>query len=340
MPDLVHSRSFAVRVFNGFVRLGGLPRRLGHNGSVACRGKVLLVTAVLLGPALAQEADRHPGAIEDVQAFSHSLGIPDTRNFRHGSNKSIAAYRCYFTGKLELPESYEGLQLRHGDASGCRVDGDVYDVFYYPVEAVASGNEPVTSSLANAGTERLLVVVPHEDAHGLKDLERLGPSLSEAAVTLAGFRTAEEYARSRYSTTSAVYRNMVREPELFLAKARIVNRYWSELSALYAAVRAGSMSSADAIARKAQVFDRLAAECRAIAPKPVSFNACPAVMNNAGLAFDFTYTRYYPLVYELHRKKNWDVRATLEALEQIGREVRGKEAESARRVEQMIESID
>ncbi len=299
-----------------------------------------MFTAAILGPALAQESKRRPDVIDDVQGFSHSLGLPETGNFRHGSNKAIASYRCYFTGKLELPESYDGLELRRGDASGCPLDENRHDVFYYPIEAVASGEEAVTSSLADSQTERLLVVVPHEDAHGSKDLERLGTALSEAAVTLIGFRTAEEYAKTRFGETSSVYRNMVREPELFLAKARLVNRYWSELSEVYAAARAGSITNDDALAAKAKALEKLAGECRAITPEPSSFNRCPAAMNNAGLAFDFTYTRYYPLVYELHRKKNWDVRATLEILERIGREACGKEPECARGIEQAINSID
>ena len=32
----------------------------------------------------------------------------------------------------------------------------------------------------------------------------------------------------------------------------------------------------------------------------MSFNKCPAAMNNAGLAFDRTYTRHYPMLHDLY----------------------------------------
>ena len=40
-------------------------------------------------------------------------------------------------------------------------------------------------------------------------------------------------------------------------------------------------------------------------------------MNNAGLAFDMTYTRYYPLLYELYVAQNQDAKATVRAVKQL-----------------------
>ena len=63
------------------------------------------------------------------------------------TERSVAAYRCYYTGKLELPESYPGLQLKQGAKDGCALDPEKYDVFFYPIEAVGNGKTPVTTSL-------------------------------------------------------------------------------------------------------------------------------------------------------------------------------------------------
>ena len=95
-------------------------------------------------------------------------------------------------------------------------------------EAVANGSAPVTESLAEAPLERVLVVVPHEDFHESREARRAPPPLDEAAATLAGFLTAAEFARQRYGEASETYQKLAREPDLFLRKAEIVNRYRRE----------------------------------------------------------------------------------------------------------------
>ena len=58
------------------------------------------------------------------------------------------------------------------------------------------------------------------------------------------------------------------------------------------------------------------AECEASEPA-VSFNTCPAAMNNAELAFDRTYTRHYPTWFELHESLNRETGATVAALRRV-----------------------
>ena len=62
---------------------------------------------------------------------------------------------------------------------------------------------------------------------------------------------------------------------------------------------------------------QLQQECSGITPDPVSFNKCPASMNNAGLAFDRTYVRYYPLLFDLYVLQGQDTRATIVALKRL-----------------------
>jgi hypothetical protein len=286
--------------------------------------------------AVAGGGERPDDVIAAAKEFARSLGLPETGNFRRSSEKSVASYRCYFTGKLELPASYDKLELRQGTESGCPVDERDHDVFFYPIEAVASGKAEVTTALAEAAPERMLMVVPHEDMHGSSGIEKMGTELAESITTLIGFGTAAEFARSRYGDGSPVYRNLSSEAELFLQKARIVNRYHSELTVLYSEAKARRVSRENALIGKARAFERLLKECEAIRPLPASFNACPAVPNNAALAFDFTYTKHYPLIYDLHQARGGDVRRTLEALEEIGRSTRGGEADAVRRIAELI----
>jgi hypothetical protein len=292
---------------------------------------------------IAEEARLPNGAarsgqlIEAIKNLEKRLGFRRTRNFSRVSDKLAAYYRCYYTGKLELPDSYEGLQLTAGSRTGCPLDPQKYDVFFYPIEAVASGKTPVTSALENASTERLLVVVPHEDFHQMKELEKLPATLKEAASTLVGFLAASEVGRQEFGPDSEVYRHLSREADLFSQKAQVVNGYHARLSGLYAAVRSGAISRRDALAEKEKLFEQLERGCKAISPDPRSFNKCLAANNNAGLAFDTTYTRYYPLMYEFYRSRTGSGRALREFIDGLKRALANtSEAEAVQHVQALI----
>jgi len=264
--------------------------------------------AILLLAAAGAQAQTGD-VIPEIKELQRKLGFDHTRNFEHRSDHQRAFYRCYYTGKLELPASYDGLRLKQG-TEGCSVDESKYDVFYYPAEAVANGSAPVTTSLAAAPLERVLVVVPHEDFHESREARKAPPPLDEASATLAGFLTAAEFARQRYGETSEVYQNLSREPELFLRKAEIVNRYHAKVSELYAA----KLNRETALVQKVRLFVEAQRECEAIQPDPRAFNKCLSAPNNAGLAFDFTYTRHYPRFYELYQSNGRQIGPTLDAL--------------------------
>ena len=254
--------------------------------------------------------------IAELQEFQRGLGIESTGNFRRFSDAQDAIYRCYFTGPLELPESYEALQLVESDEPSCPVDEKAYDVFFYPIEAVASGSSPVSPALAEASLERALVVVTHEDFHNQREARRASFDITEAAATLTGFLTAREFTRTRYGEESAIFQRLDREAERFLVKARRVNAYYRRLKGVYDAYEAGDLTRDTALARKAVLYGELERECEASEPA-VSFNTCPAAMNNAGLAFDRTYTRHYPTWFELHESLNRETGATVAALRRV-----------------------
>jgi hypothetical protein len=281
----------------------------------------LVLVALLACPAAATDTAPDSGAtsrkdlISAVKRLEKKLGFRRTKNFHKESAESAVAYRCYYTGKLELPDSYEKLLLIQGTKAGCPVDSQKYDVFFYPLDASGSGKTPVSASLAHESVERFLVVVPHEDFHANKELRNLPAAWGEASSTLIGFLTAGEVARQKFGENSEVYQNLKREPELFARKAEIVNRYHTRLSQLYAAARAGQISEQEALAQKQQAFEELHQECTAISPEPKSFNRCLAANNNAGLAFDETYTKYYPLMYDLYVAEGRELKPTVDALE-------------------------
>jgi len=273
--------------------------------------------ALLVGPALASE----PGAgrsaeIQAMKDFAENLGLKRTRNFQRATDKAAAAYRCYYTGTLELPASYNELRFEKGSKDGCTLDQRKYDVFFYPIQAVASGSTPVTTSLAEASPERLLMVVSHEESHHL-GADHLPSAAAEAASTLMGFITAAEFARLRVGETSEVYRRLANDVDLFLNKALLVNQYHKGISGLYEAFRSGNLSRESALQQKSQAFSELEKACRAIRGSPGTFNKCLAAPNNAGLAFDYTYTKHYPLLHRLFVACGRNPRSTLAALQGI-----------------------
>lgn len=238
--------------------------------------------------------------IAEVKDFAVSLGSHGTDNFLKLSDHIISDNRCYFTGKLQLPEFYSSLRMVREDGDRCAARSGDHDVFFYPVQAVASGEEVITVSLAEASTERVLVVVPHEDFHNQREARKAPTEVAEAAATLMGFLTASGYAQERFGADSATARTLARDAELFLRKSQIVNQYYERVSGLYQEYRSGALTPEQTLQRKQALFQELERSCSAITPDPVSFNKCPAAMNNAGLAFDRTYTAHYPMLHDLY----------------------------------------
>jgi hypothetical protein len=237
-------------------------------------------------------------AIDELKDFAEALGGQATENFLRYSDRRTADNRCYFTGKLQLPEFYSSLRMVREEEAQCAARSNDYDVFFYPVQAVASGEEAITVSLAEAPTERVLVVVPHEDFHNQPEARKAPTEVAEAAATLVGFLTASAFAREKFGEESSTFRMLDRDADLFLRKSL---GYYEKVRALYGEMRSGSLVPALALERKARLFAELQESCSAILPDPVSFNKCPAAMNNAGLAFDRTYTRNYPMIHDRYK---------------------------------------
>jgi hypothetical protein len=255
--------------------------------------------------------------IAEVKDFSVALGGHATDNFLRHSDRHTSDNRCYFTGKLQLPEFYNTLRMVREDGERCAARSDEYDVFFYPVEAIASGDESITVSLAEAPAERLLTVVPHEDFHNQREAWKAPTEVSEAAATLVGFLTASGFARQRFGAESTTARVLARDADLFLQKSFIVNQYYEQVSRLYDEFRSGALTTEQTLQRKTQLFAELQRSCAEIAPEPVSFNKCPAAMNNAGLAFDRTYTRHYPMLHDLYVSLGGDTSRLVSALKQL-----------------------
>ncbi len=284
-------------------------------GSIGCGTRVPPAVAPAAPPSFSPASGIE--MIGELKDFAEAMGSQPTDNFRTTSARVVSDERCYFTGKLQLPEFYSNLRLVRESESRCAARAGEFDVFFYPVQAVASGEETITVALAEAPTERVLVVVPHEDFHDQIEARKAPTEVAESAATLVGFLTASAFARDKLGEEASTSRLLARDVDLFLRKSLIVNTYYDRVSELYKSFRAGALSEAETLARKSELFAELEHSCSAISPDPVSFNKCPAALNNAGLAFDRTYTRHYPLMYDLYTSLGRDPSALVQALKQL-----------------------
>jgi hypothetical protein len=194
---------------------------------------------------------------------------------------------------LDLPEEYGQLRFRRAPNGVCGFDEAKWDVFRYQPEAVAGEKVGVTPELAAATAVRADFVVAHEDFHDQPSMRRLPPGLHEPAATLAALLISPGPFDEHHPALE--YRR----------KALLINRYRHRAAALYNRYRRREISEAQALQRKEKLFSDLSAECLAL-PAALAYNPCPAVLNNAGLAFDATYTRLYPLMFELLPAAGWD----------------------------------
>jgi hypothetical protein len=213
-----------------------------------------LVFASSLAVSGGQTAPR--AIIDRARTVEQSAGVEPTANFSRVDTRVTAYYRCYYTGILELPASYNDLKLRQGARNGCSLDERKYDVFFYPIEAVASGHAPVTEALEAASVERIATVVPHEDFHS--QIRELPDPIAEAAATLVGFVLG---AAAIPITERA---QPIADAELFLVKANLVNHYYDQLSRIYKSARAHQHAAPRALAEKRSLFDALERACQAI----------------------------------------------------------------------------
>lgn len=299
----------------------------------------LLLPLVLIGCARRQSAEpptERQQRIGRLQDFSSEKGFPRTGNFRRGAPGKEAYFLCYYSRPFELAESYDDLGYRESDAQGCGIDESKYDVYFHKVEAVAFENTPMTASMEAATEERALMVAAHEEVHEDPQLERLPHPVAEAASTLLGMLTAAAFAEREGDTQTAT--RLSGDAVLYNKKAIAVNELHSRLRKVYEEHRAGKRNREEAIQQKALLFEEAARTCAGFGVGH-SINPCLPVSNNAGLAFDHSYTRWYPQIYALYQATGADLDRFLEELRGLGSIRRRNLAAFSQRIEERVAAL-
>ena len=227
---------------------------------------------------------------------------------------------------MELPEEYSQLRFQRVQDGACPFDETQWDVFRYQPEAVAGEGVGVTPELTAATEERASFVVAHEEFHDQPTMRRLPPGLHEPAATLAGLLISPGAFDENHPVL------------LYRGKAVLINRYRHRAATLYSRYRRREITVAAALEGKERLFRELGAECLAL-PAALAYNPCPAVLNNAGLAFDATYTRLYPLMMELLPAVGWDRQAAFRVLLEDLPAAPGVRREPRRAIRQLVRSL-
>ncbi|MFC2001323.1 hypothetical protein ACFLUZ_02325 [Chloroflexota bacterium] len=244
------------------------------------------------------------GLITEIKAFENRLGFSETENFKTYSDE-IEAYDYYFyTSKTELPYSLDDplLQNAAGKPGDISVDSGEYDVFYYSIEAIAGVKTPVTKSLLQAPLPRFIHVILHEDWHEQMD-SPLG--IEEPCAEIVSYQAALLFTEEKFGEDSAVCLTLKKDFSNRLKESELYRQYYEELSLLYSSFDSGLISQSETLSRKAKLLESMAKALKNI------WGASPRQLNNAFIAFQMTYLRHLPLMYQVYSAQNFDLMETM-----------------------------
>ncbi len=268
---------------------------------------VIITGCGLSGVRIGLEGDEYRRElIAELKAFEASLGFSATENFQTYSEEMQSYDYYFYAPRTRLPYSLDDplLQFGTGKPENASVDLTMYDVFTYSIEALAHVKTPTTRSLLQAPLPRLIHVVLHEDWHEQMD-SVLG--IEEPSAEVVSYQAALLFTADKFGRGSAVYESLKDEFDNKLKESRIYSRYYDELSGLYALFNDGHISEAETLSRKSRLIKDMADDIEGV----WGFGARPSQLNNAFIAFQMTYLRHFPLMYQVYSATNSNLLRTM-----------------------------
>lgn len=270
---------------------------------------VLLVTATGCRAAapeveLTNEQRSRLELVPEIKAFQNRLGFEPTENFKTYSLDLESYHYWFYTPQTELPYSLDDprLQWLTGEPENVSLDLDQYDVFSYSIEALAGIETPLTRALLEAPLARFILIIFHEDWHEQIDLP-LG--IEEPTGEVVSYIAALRFTAEKFGPDSAVHRTLYKELSDKLEAGHVYRSYYEQLDALYAESGSGAVSGEDALREKERLFQSMGDDLEAI------WGGRPDQLNNAYLAFQMTYFRHLPRLYEVFWQTEQDLAETM-----------------------------
>jgi hypothetical protein len=254
---------------------------------------------------LLNEPEYRMELIEAIKAFENELGFNGTNNFLTYSEE-IEVYHYYFyTSSTELPYSLDDPQLQTGMGTpeSVSIDNKKYDVYFYSIPAIAGIGTPVTKSLMEEPIHRFIQIIFHEDWHEQIDLP-LG--IEESSGEVIGYAAARLFAENELNQYPKITDILRQHLDGRVRESSVYEYYYEQLKSTYASFHAGTISEEETIRRKGELLSSMGDELQDI------WGGKPDTLNNAYIAFQMTYLRHLPLMYEALSATEFDLHKTIE----------------------------
>ena len=238
--------------------------------------------------------------IAEIKAFEKELGFAETENFKMFSPETEAYHYLFYPPGMQLPYSLDdpALMSAIGTRDSVYLDFKKYDAYFYSIPSVAGEGTPVTESLLQAPLYRFIQIIFHEDWHEQIDLPH---GLEEPSAEIISYAAATLFARDRFGHDSQVYQTLVKHFDNKLRESEIYIAYYARLEDLYAQYHEGKLSELDTLIRKSRLLEDMGNELQLI------WGGKPDQLNNAFIAFQMTYLRHLPLMYEVFQAADSDL---------------------------------
>jgi len=268
--------------------------------------------------------------VAEIKAFEKELGFEETDNFKTYSDEMESYDYYFYTPKTTLPYSLDDPSLRYGTGKpeSASIDLKEFDVFSYSIEAIAGVKTPITKSLLRAPLSRFIHLIFHEDWHEQID-SPLG--IEEPAAEVVSYAAALLFVEEKFGRDSAVFKTLNDEFNKKLKESEIYQRYYDELSLLYSQFHSGELSEEETLSRKAKLLQAMGDDLKDL------WGGKPPQLNNAFIAFQMTYLRHLPLMYQVFSATDYNLRETIDIFRLVPSQgVRFESVEELKRIEAEI----
>jgi len=242
--------------------------------------------------------------IEEIKAFELKLGFSPTDNFKQYAD-NLESYPYYFyTSATEIPYSLDDPALKNGQGKpgDAGLDTDRYDIFSYEIPSIAGIKTPVTKLLLREPLHRFIFIIFHEDWHEQIDLPM---GIEESSGEMIGYAAAMLFVAERFGQDSFVYKDLQGELKRKLETSHIFLSFYDGLASLYATFHSGAISESETLTQKKKLLEAMSTAFMSAAR--IKFDQ----LNNAFIAFQMTYVRHLPLMYEAFSATGDDVYQTI-----------------------------
>jgi len=250
------------------------------------------------------------GLIKEIKAFESGLGFSETENFKTYSDEIEVYNYTFFTPKTTLPYSLDDplLQRSAGTPESLGINPEDYDLFFYPIEALAEIQTPVTGSLLETPLHRFIYIIFHEDWH-----EQISTALGieEPSGEVVGYHAAMLFTAEKFGADSATYKTLQAELNNKLKESQVYRQYYGELNHLYASLQSGQISEAETLSHKAALLKAMDSDIKDI------WGGRRKQLNNAFIAFQMTYFRHLPFMQQVYTATNADLTKTISILSSV-----------------------